>query len=93
MLNFGIEKEKSIICAILGASLVTVVEARKQQCRAECQTVQSLQALVEKLKMQLSQEQALVSCLQCTLKEQLLVDENQGQDSYCRALASAGNKE
>lgn len=58
-LRFG--KGKSIICAVLGASLVAVVEARDQQCRAESQNIQSLQALVKELKVQLGQEWALVS--------------------------------
>ena len=83
-LDFGQGKgNQSIICAILGASLVATVETRDRQRRAESQIIQSLQALVqslqgqvENLKGQLEQKKAQADYLQSALKEQLLMGES-----------------
>ncbi|GAB0183210.1 hypothetical protein GRJ2_000786300 [Grus japonensis] len=74
-------KGKAMICAVLGASLATAVEARDRCCAAESLTIESLQSLTRSLqgqavglKEQLKAEKDRVKHLQTALKEQLLAD-------------------
>lgn len=76
-------KGKSIVWAVLGASLAAAVEAREQQQTADSQFIQTLQDLVRalqdhvvNLKEQLDKEKNQANYLQLVLKKKLLAEKN-----------------